>query len=115
MFEKLGQHQPLNRQADQLGTCAAVLALLRGRIDAHEPAAERLHGDDTTVTVLAEGKTNGGRLWTYGRYARPFGGPAPPAALFHYARDRPSGPACRRSRSKAGRLGASRSRSSPSP
>jgi len=41
-------------------------------------AAERLHGDDTTVPVLARGKTQTGRIWTYVRDDRPFGGPAPP-------------------------------------
>jgi len=32
--------------------------------------------------VLAKGKTTTGRLWTYVRDDRPFGGPAPPAAVF---------------------------------
>jgi transposase len=57
-------------------------------IDAHVLAAARLHGDDTTVPVLARGKTITGRLWTYVRDDRPFGGPAPPAAMFRYSRDR---------------------------
>ena len=47
-----------------------------------------MHGDDTTVPVLAKGKTITGRLWTYVRDDRPFGGPAPPAAIFYYSRDR---------------------------
>jgi hypothetical protein len=51
-------------------------------------AADRLHGDDTTVPVLAKGKTSTGRLWTYVRDDRPFGGAAAPAAIFHYSRDR---------------------------
>ena len=34
------------------------------------------------------GKTITGRLWTYVRDDRPFGGPAPPAAIFYYSRDR---------------------------
>jgi hypothetical protein len=50
--------------------------------------AKRLHGDDTTVPVLAKGRTRTGRLWTYVRDDRPFGGPAPPAALFRYSPDR---------------------------
>ena len=29
-----------------------------------------------------------GRIWTYVRDDRPFGGPAPPAALYHASRDR---------------------------
>ena len=36
----------------------------------------------------ARGKTETARLWTYVRDDRPFGGPAPPAALFHFSRDR---------------------------
>jgi transposase len=95
LFEKYGQHQPLNRQAeryaregvplslstlaDQVGACCAVLAPLIERIEAHVFAAERLHGDDTTVPVLARGKTDLGRCWVYVRDDRPFGGPAPPA------------------------------------
>jgi Transposase IS66 family len=38
--------------------------------------------------VLAKGKTGTGRMWVYVRDDAPFGGPAPPAALFHYSRDR---------------------------
>jgi hypothetical protein len=51
-------------------------------------AAERLHGDDTTVPVLAKGKTDTGRCWVYVRDDKPFGGPSPPAAMFYYSRDR---------------------------
>jgi transposase len=104
LFEKFGAHQPLNRQrdryaregvdlslstlADQVGACAAALMPLYLLIEAHVLAAERLHGDDTTVPVLAKTKTDTGRIWTYVRDDRPFGGPAPPAAIFHYSRDR---------------------------
>ena len=104
LFEKYGQHQPLNRQAeryaregvplslstlaDQVGACCAVLTPLLRRIEAHVFAAERLHGDDTTVPVLAKGKTDTGRCWVYVRDDRPFGGPDPPAAMFYYSRDR---------------------------
>ena len=104
LFEKFGQHQPLNRQADryaregvplslstladQVGGCCAVLAPLIWRIERHVFAAERLHSDDTTVPVLAKGKTDTGRCWVYVRDDRPFGGPAPPAAMFYYSRDR---------------------------
>src|ERR1700730_7124899 len=104
LFEKFGQHQPLNRQAeryaregvplslstlaDQVGACCAVLAPLLRRLEAHVFAAERLHGDDTTVPVLAKGKTDTGRCWVYVRDDRPFGGQDPPAAMFYYSRDR---------------------------
>jgi hypothetical protein len=49
---------------------------------------ERLHGDDTTVPILAKGQTETGRVWVYVRDDRPFGGKDPPAALFDASRDR---------------------------
>lgn len=81
LFEKFGQHQPLNRQseryaregidlsvstlADQVGAATAALAPLHALIEAHVLAAERLHADDLTVPILAKGKTDTGRIWTY--------------------------------------------------
>ena len=86
LFEKRGQHQPLNRQcerfaregvevsvstlADQVGTCAGVLKPLYSLIEAPVLAAGRRQGDDTTVPVLAKspprtrsgGKTHTGRV-----------------------------------------------------
>jgi transposase len=104
LFEKFGQHLPLNRQAerfaregvplslstlaDQVGTGCAALKPLHDLMEAHALAAERLHGDDTTVPVLAKGKTDTARAWVYVRDDRPFGGPAPPAAVFYYSRGR---------------------------
>src|SRR5271155_4650700 len=91
VFEKFGQHQPLNRQADRyvlVGAVCVALDPLRRLVEAHVMAAERLHGDDTTVSVLAKGKTDTGRLWIYVRDDKPFGGAGPPAAIFHYSRDR---------------------------
>ena len=37
---------------------------------------------------LARGNTDIARSWVYVRDDRPFGGPAPPAAVFYYSRDR---------------------------
>ena len=104
LFEKYGQHQPLNRQAerfvregvplsvstlaDQVGAAAFALTPLYKRIEAHVLAAERIHGGDTTVPVMAKGKTDVARLWVYVRDDAPFAGADPPAALFHYSRDR---------------------------
>ncbi len=104
LFEKYGQHQPLNRQADrfaregvplsistladQVGAAAFALMPVYRLIEAHVLAAERLHGDDTTVPVMAKRKTDTARLWVYVRDDRPFAGSDPPAALFHYSRDR---------------------------
>src|SRR3954451_23978498 len=73
VFEKYGQHQPLNRQAeryaregvdlslstlaDQVGGCAALLRPIYELIRAHVFAGGRVHGDDTPVPVLAKGHT----------------------------------------------------------
>ena len=51
-------------------------------------AAHRLHGDDTTVPLLARGGAKKARLWTYVRDDRPWNGGAPPAAFFRFSRDR---------------------------
>lgn len=104
LHAKYGEHQPLNRQsatyaregvdldvstlADHVGAGAAVLGPLTELIRHHVFAAERIHGDDTTVPLLAKGKTITARLWTYVRDDRPFAGPAPPAAVFFYSRNR---------------------------
>ena len=104
VFEKYGQHQPLNRQseryaregvqlslstlADQVGACAFALRPLHELIAAHVLVAQRLHGDDTPVPVLAKGKTDTARAWVYVRDDTPFGGADPPAALFRYSPNR---------------------------
>jgi transposase len=104
LVDKYANHQPLNRQSDQfaregielsvstmadhVGACTATLMPLYELIKAHVLAAERIHGDDTTVPVLAKVKTRTGRLWTYVRDDRPFAGEAPPAAVFFYSPDR---------------------------
>jgi transposase len=104
LYGKFGEHQPLNRQsesfakegialdvstlADWVGDCAANLTPLNELIRRYVLSAARLHGDETTVPVLAKGKTVTGRLWTYVRDDRPFAGPDPPAALFYYSRNR---------------------------
>ena len=104
LHAKYGNHLPLNRQserfaregidlyvstlADWVGACVAALSPLVELIRRHVLDAARIHGDDTTVPVLAKGKTVIGRLWTYVRDDRPFGGPDPPAAVYFYSRNR---------------------------
>jgi transposase len=104
LVDKYANHQPLNRQseqyeregielslstmADHVGACTAALLPLYELVKAHVFAAERIHGDDTTVPVLAKVKTRTGRLWAYVRDDRPFGGRDPPAAVFFYSADR---------------------------
>jgi len=101
---KFGNHLPLNRQsesfaregidldvstlADWVGACTGTLAPLVTLIRAHVLGAARIHGDDTTVPVLAKMRTKTGRLWTYVRDDRPFGGQSPPAAIFYYSANR---------------------------
>ena len=104
LTNKFALHQPLNRQseayaregidlplstlADDVGACAAVLLPLADLIRAHVLRAERIHGDDTPVPLLAKGKTIKARLWTYVRDDKPFGGSDPPAAVYFFSRDR---------------------------
>ena len=88
---KYGQHLPLTRQsaiyaregveldvstlADWVGSSTASLMPLVLAVRAHVFAAERLHGDDTTVPVLAKERTKIGRCGamsgTTGRSAGP--------------------------------------------
>lgn len=104
VFQKYGLHQPLNSQrdrlesegislslstlADQIGAVSVATRPLFLLIEVHVLAAERLHGDDTTVPRLAKYKTDVARIWNYVRDDRPFGGPAPPAVLCYYSRTR---------------------------
>jgi hypothetical protein len=77
LFAKYGLHLPFNRQsttyaregidldvstlADWVGACGATLMPLVEAIRTHVFAAKRIHADDTTVPVLAKGKTRTGR------------------------------------------------------
>jgi transposase len=72
----------LSTLADQVGAACMALAPLLQQLQAHVLAVERLHSDDTTMPVLAKGKTDIGRCWTYVRDDRPFGGQDSPAAMF---------------------------------
>ena len=123
LFEKFGQHQPLNRQAerytregvplslstlaDQVGACCAVLSPLLQRVEAHVFAAERLHGDDTTVPVLARGKTDTGPIMDLCSRRSPLwragsaGGDV--LLLARSSRRAPAGASCRLCRDPAGR------------
>ena len=102
--DKFGQHQPLNRQserfalegihlsvstlADLIGATCVVLEPVFKFIETTVFAGARLHGDDTTVPVMARGQTDTARTWVYVRDDRPFGGSGPPCAVFYYSRDR---------------------------
>jgi transposase len=106
LVSKYCDHLPLYRQCeiyareglelerstlcDWVGQAAWLLAPIVAAIRAHVFAAEKIHGDDTTVPVLAPGlgRTKTGRLWVYVRDDRPFCGGAPPAAAYFYSPDR---------------------------
>uniref|UniRef100_UPI00403F78CA IS66 family transposase n=1 Tax=Rhizobium sp. T1473 TaxID=555321 RepID=UPI00403F78CA len=104
LFDKFGMHSPLNRQstrfksegielststlADQVGFGTAALMPVFDLIEAHVFAAERLHGDDTTIPIQAKDKCTTGRIWTYVCDDLPFGGAAPPAAIYYASSNR---------------------------
>lgn len=104
LFDKFGMHIPLNRQstrfkcegidmpittlADQVGHGTFALMPIFKLIERHVLSAERLHGDDTTIRILAKGKCTTGRIWIYVRDDQPFAGTAPPAAVYYASSDR---------------------------
>src|SRR3954467_7341224 len=104
LASKYGQHLPLTRQstiyagegveldvstlADWVGSSTTALVPMVLAVRTHVFAAARLHGDGTTVPVLAKGRTRTGYVWGYVRDDRPFAGPDPPAVAFFYSPDR---------------------------
>ena len=106
LVAKYCDHLPLYRQSeiyaregleldrstlcDWVGQAAWLLDPIAAMIRRHVFAAEKIHGDDTTVPVLAPGlgRTKTGRLWVYVRDDRPFAGEAAPAAAYFYSPDR---------------------------
>ncbi|MFC2255080.1 IS66 family transposase [Labrys portucalensis] len=106
LVAKYADHLPLYRQseiygregvdlnrstlADWVGQAAWLLQPVVDAIRRHVFAADKIHGDDTPVPVLApgHGRTRTGRAWIYVRDDRPFKGPAPPAAACFYSPDR---------------------------
>jgi transposase len=106
LVSKYCDHLPLYRQSeiyaregleldrstlsDWVGQAAWLLDPVVAGIRRHVFAGEKIHGDDTTVPVLAPGlgRTKTGRLWVYVRDDRPFCGEAPPAAAYFYSPDR---------------------------
>src|ERR1700761_6695292 len=106
LVSKYCDHLPLYRQSeiyaregleldrstlgDWVGQAAWLLDPIVEGIRQHVFAAEKIHGDDTTVPVLSPGlgRTKTGRLWVYVRDDRPFCGTAPPAAAYFYSPDR---------------------------
>jgi transposase len=103
---KFCDHLPLYRQSEiyaregvdldrstlarWVGETSSLVAPLVEALRRYVLAAEKLHGDDTPVPVLApgNGKTKTGRLWSYVRDDRPAGSQDAPAAWFAYSPDR---------------------------
>ena len=90
LVSKFLLHLPLNRQseayrregvdidestlADWVGSVVVAVDPVLQTLRSNVLSAERIHADDTTVPVLAKLKTITGRIWTYVRDDRPFGG-----------------------------------------
>jgi len=103
---KFCDHLPLHRQSEiyaregveldrstlakWVGGTSALLEPLVEALRRYVISADKLHGDDTPVPVLAPGtgKTKTGRLWTYVRDDRPSGSTDAPAVWFAYSPDR---------------------------
>lgn len=106
LISKYCDHLPLYRQSqifDRHGVdlCRSTLAgwvggacwwldALHERLSKNVFASDHLFADDTPIPVLdpGRGRTKTGRLWVYAREHRPWGGPAPPAAIYLFAPDR---------------------------
>ncbi|NRP75622.1 hypothetical protein ILFOPFJJ_06545 [Ensifer psoraleae] len=74
--------------ADQVGYGTGALLPIFDLIETHVFAAERLFGDDTTIPIQAKDKCTTGRIWTYVRDDRSYGGAAAPAAIYYASSDR---------------------------
>jgi transposase len=103
---KFCDHLPLYRQSEiyaregvdldrstlakWVGESSSLLAPLVEVLRRYVLSADKLHGDDTPVPVLAPGtgKTKTGRLWTYVRDDRPSASLEAPAVWFAYSPDR---------------------------
>ena len=106
LVSKYCDHTPLYRQAQILarhgveidrstlagwvGGACWWLDALHEKLCRNVFASDHLFADDTPVPVLdpGRGRTKTGRLWVYARDQRPWGGPAPPAAVYIFAPDR---------------------------
>jgi transposase len=103
LVARYADHLPLYRQAQiwtrqgltfdrstlasWVGTPAAEIAPVVGRLKEIMLALERLFADETVVPVLdpGRGKTKQGYFWAIARDDRPWGGKDPPAVIYSYA------------------------------
>ena len=90
IYEREGVELDRSTLADWVGGAPRVMMPLVEALQRYVISAGKLHGDDISVPVLAQGsgKTKTARLWTYVRDDRPAGDPAAPAVWFAYSPDR---------------------------
>ncbi len=96
IFARQGVDIPRSTLIDWCGQAVAVLRPLTDMIRQHVVEADLLHADDTPIRVLdprlrQAGKPRGvkeGRIWTYLRDPRPWGGSDPPAVAYWFSPDR---------------------------
>ncbi len=90
MYAREGIEISRNTMTGWAAQCSKLLDPLIDKLKQSVFASEYLHGDDTTIKVLAPGvgKTKTGRIWVYVRDGRPCGDEAPPAVVYYYSEDR---------------------------
>jgi transposase len=92
IYEREGVELDRSTLADWVGGASRTLEPLVDALRRYVLDANKLHGDDIPVPVLApgNGKTKTARLWTYVRDDRPAGSTEAPAVWFAYSPDRKS-------------------------
>jgi transposase len=97
IFARQGADIPRSTLIDWCGEAIAVLRPLVERIKVEVMRTDRLHADDTPIQVLdpkvrqSRGKARAvkeGRIWTYVRDDRPWGGNNPPVVAYFFSPDR---------------------------
>ncbi|HEY6254730.1 MAG TPA: IS66 family transposase [Xanthobacteraceae bacterium] len=90
IFARHGVELDRSTLAGWVGGACWWLDALHDKLCANVFASDHLFADDTPVPVLdpGRGRTKTGRLWVYARDQRPWGGSAPPAAVYVFAPDR---------------------------
>jgi len=83
-WQRLGYALPRSSLCDWVMQCAERLKpIVDAMVQQCVLTAQKIHTDDTTVPILAKGKTHTGRLWVYRS-----GGLAPPCVVYQYSKTR---------------------------
>jgi len=94
IFARHGIQVPRSTLIDWCGGAIRTLRPLAELLKKEVLASRRLHADDTPIPMLdpKNGKkaTTQGRIWTYVRDDRPFGGSDPPAVAYFFSANRKS-------------------------